>query len=60
MPIVGDTAETVLVCDGCGRSRRIDDTGLAAWGLLWLQAAKVGWRGSDRAFGPHYCTHCAR
>ncbi|GLZ28046.1 hypothetical protein Lesp02_02360 [Lentzea sp. NBRC 105346] len=57
MPSASDTAETVLVCDGCGRSRRIDD-GPSAWGLLWMQATKDGWKGSDRALGPHYCTVC--
>jgi hypothetical protein len=58
MPIAGETSEIVLVCDACGRTRRIDDIGPGAWGLLWLQATKAGWRGSDRAFGPHYCVLC--
>lgn len=49
---------TVLVCDGCGRSRRTTDSHKFAWDLLWLQASQAGWKGSDRPLGPHYCTIC--
>ena len=58
MPSARHTSETVLVCDACGRSRTVDDTGSVAWALLWLRATKAGWTGSDRAFGPHYCGLC--
>jgi hypothetical protein len=51
-------AGTILVCDGCGRSRRISSTGPIAWELLWLQAGIAGWTGSHRALGPHYCSIC--
>ncbi len=53
------TAVTILVCDGCGRSRRIGSTNVFAWDLLWLQADQAGWTGSGRPLGPHYCTFCA-
>lgn len=60
MPITDDgITGTILVCDGCGRSRRTSSTGPIAWDLLWLQANVAGWAGSDRALGPHYCTVCA-
>ncbi|MFD5825297.1 hypothetical protein [Lentzea sp. NPDC060358] len=60
MPLTGDGVQgTVLVCDGCGRSRRTTATGLFAWDLLWLQAAQAGWTGLDRRLGPHLCTICA-
>ncbi|WP_143035917.1 hypothetical protein [Lentzea fradiae] len=59
MPITDDgSTGTILVCDGCGRSRRTSSTGPIAWDLLWMQANVAGWGGSDRALGPHYCTVC--
>ncbi|PWK84823.1 hypothetical protein C8D88_10730 [Lentzea atacamensis] len=59
MPTTDDgLTGTILVCDGCGRSRRTSATGRIAWDLLWLQADQAGWSGSDRPLGPHYCTVC--
>ncbi|SDG65947.1 hypothetical protein SAMN05216553_110103 [Lentzea fradiae] len=50
---------TVLVCDGCGRTRRTSATGMFAWDLLWEQADHAGWTGSGRPPGPHHCGTCA-
>ncbi|MGC7102544.1 hypothetical protein ACPZ19_48410 [Amycolatopsis lurida] len=51
-----------LICDGCGDPGPRAAPGAAhheAWLLLWGQARQDGWRGHDRAIGPHYCPRCA-
>ncbi|GGP78357.1 hypothetical protein [Saccharothrix coeruleofusca] len=50
-----DLSDLVLICDGCGRTFRHDERG---WDLLWSSAQGAGWRGRDRAVGPHFCSWC--
>lgn len=51
-----DASALVLICDGCGRTFRHDER---VWDLLWTFARGAGWRGRDRAVGPHFCARCA-
>ncbi|SDD39008.1 hypothetical protein [Actinokineospora iranica] len=59
IPDDSGTPALVLICDGCGRSRRGERARPEAWLLLWSQAGGAGWRGRDRAIGPHFCPLCA-
>ncbi|MDU0287979.1 hypothetical protein [Saccharothrix longispora] len=47
----------LLICDDCGRTH-LGGEPATAWHVLWEQAVREGWRGRDRAVGPHHCRHC--
>ncbi|GAB2780914.1 hypothetical protein GCM10027199_64960 [Amycolatopsis magusensis] len=58
----GGSVALRLICDGCGRTGPPAEPRVPhheAWLLLWGSACQDGWRGHDRAIGPHYCAHCA-
>ncbi|MFT7839842.1 hypothetical protein Q5530_27180 [Saccharothrix sp. BKS2] len=46
----------LLICDSCGRAYEGDTR--RPWTVLWSEAIGTGWRGRDRAIGPHRCTRC--
>ncbi|MFD7659696.1 hypothetical protein ACFV4N_37465 [Actinosynnema sp. NPDC059797] len=51
-----DPVALLLICDSCGRAYE-GDTRLP-WLVLWSVAIGTGWRGRDRAIGPHSCALC--
>ncbi|MEV8437950.1 hypothetical protein AB0425_11295 [Actinosynnema sp. NPDC051121] len=57
IPARHDSAALVLICDHCGRSYDRGDPH-TAWLPLWANAVEDGWRGRDRAIGPHTCLLC--
>ncbi|MGM1063012.1 hypothetical protein [Saccharothrix sp. Mg75] len=57
IPAPQDPRELLLICDDCGRAHR-DEEPATTWDALWVQALRAGWRGRDRAIGPHHCRHC--
>ncbi|MFD1147293.1 hypothetical protein [Saccharothrix hoggarensis] len=58
IPADHDSATLVLICDHCGRAYDSEDAH-TVWRLLWTSAVGDGWRGRDRAIGPHWCRRCA-
>jgi hypothetical protein len=56
----GRDADLVLVCDSCGDSVRSAQTAVRDFRVLWEAVTTQGWRGLDRAVGPHYCPACRR
>ncbi|QFZ19723.1 hypothetical protein [Saccharothrix syringae] len=56
IPHQHDPAALLLICDSCGSAYE-GDTCLP-WITLWAVAIGAGWRGRDRAIGPHRCARC--
>ncbi|MFI9012318.1 hypothetical protein ACIGNX_34265 [Actinosynnema sp. NPDC053489] len=53
-----DPDALLLICDNCGRAYQGDTR--VPWLALWSAAVGAGWRGRDRAIGPHHCADCPR
>ncbi|WP_367138306.1 hypothetical protein [Saccharothrix sp. HUAS TT1] len=56
IPSGRDPLTLLLICDSCGRAFEGDEH--LPWVVLWAKAIAVGWRGRDRAIGPHRCAFC--
>ncbi|GAA1311896.1 hypothetical protein [Saccharothrix xinjiangensis] len=51
-----DPVALLLICDNCGRA--YEGESRRPWITLWAEAIGTGWRGRDRAIGPHLCALC--
>ena len=55
---LGEEIAVFLICDGCGRTLRAENLGLADFTAMWHAAQLVGWQGPDAAGGRHRCDAC--